>query len=151
MELERRVLPGTRCSRSLRSLERRPGIRWRADRIPRCLGHSGSLDDALRSVRQSHDRVGNHPGAASAGSAQGGAIHERRRECFTDRTRRNPSRDRFKLLVPQRSTWQPCRISGRKSQVASCIQITPEAIDEMLYQFRQPMIDIKIREMVLEK
>jgi GNAT superfamily N-acetyltransferase len=36
-------------------------------------------------------------------------------------------------------------------QVASCIQITPEAIDEMLYQFRQPMIDIKIREMVLEK
>jgi hypothetical protein len=36
-------------------------------------------------------------------------------------------------------------------QVASCLQITPGAIDEMLYQFRQPMIDIKIREMVLEK
>jgi hypothetical protein len=36
-------------------------------------------------------------------------------------------------------------------QVASCLQITPEAIDEILYQFRQPMIDIKIREMVLEK
>lgn len=36
-------------------------------------------------------------------------------------------------------------------QVASCIQITPESIDAMLYQFRQPMIDIKIREMVLEK
>lgn len=36
-------------------------------------------------------------------------------------------------------------------EVASCLQITPESIDGMLYQFRQPMIDIKIREMVLEK
>lgn len=36
-------------------------------------------------------------------------------------------------------------------QVASCLQIQPEEIEDMLLQFRDPMISIRTREMVLER
>ncbi|WP_026923550.1 hypothetical protein [Glycomyces arizonensis] len=42
-------------------------------------------------------------------------------------------------------------MSTFSSEVATCLQITPEKIDEYLYQFYRPMVEIRTRELVLER